>query len=282
MSTQDDRESALISSSTGTTDGHDLGSGDTVGTTLYRGGTVYSDADAFATAVLVSDGVIAWLGDEAGADVQSRQSDARQVDLGDTFLAPAFVDAVGGSGAGSDALARLGVVESWDEGGRQPYARVVRTDAELRALDPGTLACLDPTELVDVDLAALAATGLPLALGFATTADGGPWRRVQHALAGGLSARAGFVAHTRGAWRASARPDGHALGRLHIGAPATFAVWDAEELVTQAADARRSSWSLDSRAGVPPLPRLAPVDDAGWEPPRCLLAVRDGVVLHRA
>jgi len=255
------------------------------GTTLYRGGTVYSDADAFATAVLVADGVVAWLGDEAGADVQARQSDADEalvVDLDGAFLAPAFVDAVGGSGADTDELVRLGVVASWDEAGRHPQARVVRSATELDALDLGALACLDPTELVGVDLAAHAATGLPLALGFATTADGGPWRRVQHALAAGLSARAGFVAHTRGAWRASARPDGHALGRLHIGAPATFAVWDADELVSQAADARRSSWSLDSRAGVPPLPRLAPVDELGWQPPRCLLTVSDGVVLHRA
>lgn len=258
------------------------------GTTLYRGGTVYSDADAFATAVLVADGVVAWLGDEAGADVQARQGDqsnadgALVVDLDGAFLAPAFVDAVGGSGAGADELARLGVVASWDDAGRNPQARVIRSAAELDALDLGALACLDPSELAGVDLAAHAATGLPLALGFATTAEGGPWRRVQHALAGGLSARAGFVAHTRGAWRASARPDGHALGRLHIGAPATFAVWDADELVTQAADARRSSWSLDSRAGVPPLPRLAPVDDVGWQPPRCVLTVSDGVVLHRA
>ena len=146
------------------------------------------------------------------------------------------------------------------------------------ALAPGTVACLDPLELPEVDLAAFAAAGVPLALGLATP-QGGPWSRVQHALALGLSARAAFVAHTRGSWRASARPEGATLGRLHVGAAATFAVWEVEELVTQAASSQRSSWSLDARSGLPPLPRLAPIGDDSWQEPVCLLTVRDGARL---
>ena len=57
------------------------GLAEALGTTMYRGGTVYSDADAFATALLVTDGVVAWLGDEAGADVQARGADVDVVDL---------------------------------------------------------------------------------------------------------------------------------------------------------------------------------------------------------
>lgn len=252
---------------------------------LYRGGTVYSDAAPFATALLVSDGVVAWVGDDDGADVQVRTGAAlgREVvqhDLAGALLAPAFVDAVGTSGADETALAALGVVASLDGPGRSPQAAVVRSGAELDALAPGTVACLDPLELPDLDLAARAATGTPLALGFAADADAGPWRRLQHALALGLSARAAFVAHTRGAWRASARPDGMALGRLHVGASATFALWRADELVSQAADARRSAWSLDSRSGLPPLPRLGSLDDRSWEPPALLATVRDGVTVY--
>ncbi|PWD49711.1 hypothetical protein C8046_02320 [Serinibacter arcticus] len=250
--------------------------------TLYRAGTVHSDADPFATALLVSGGVIAWLGDEEGADVQARVGgdDLVVVDLAGALLAPGFVDAVGQAPvADPAALAAMGIAARLDETSRSPWARVVRSEAELDALAPGTVACLDPVGLGDVDLAARAAAGVPLALGLADDAAGGPWRRVQHALAAGLSARAAFVAHTRGAWRASSRPDGPTLGRLHVGSPATFAVWDADELVTQAADARRSAWSLDSRSGVPPLPRLGAVTDLTWEPPRCVSTVVDGVAI---
>jgi predicted amidohydrolase YtcJ len=56
--------------------------------TLYRGGRFYSAADPRATAMLVRDGRIAWLGadgDAPGADVT--------VDLAGALVTPAFVDA---------------------------------------------------------------------------------------------------------------------------------------------------------------------------------------------
>ncbi|WP_037606144.1 amidohydrolase [Streptacidiphilus rugosus] len=63
-----------------------------VRTILLRGGDVYSPADPFATAVLVQDGVVAWVGEEGAAESYAR--DARLVvDLDGALVTPAFVDA---------------------------------------------------------------------------------------------------------------------------------------------------------------------------------------------
>jgi predicted amidohydrolase YtcJ len=56
--------------------------------TLYRGGVLYCPADPSATALLVRDGRIAWLG--AGGDAPAAD---RVVDLGGALVTPAFVDA---------------------------------------------------------------------------------------------------------------------------------------------------------------------------------------------
>ena len=59
-------------------------------TTLYSRGRVRSPADPFATALLVEDGVVAWVGsDAAGAALHADVT----VDLADAWVAPAFVDA---------------------------------------------------------------------------------------------------------------------------------------------------------------------------------------------
>lgn len=55
---------------------------------LYRGGYVHSPADPHATALLVADGVISWLGAETEAPAAERV-----VDLDGTLVTPAFVDA---------------------------------------------------------------------------------------------------------------------------------------------------------------------------------------------
>jgi predicted amidohydrolase YtcJ len=57
-------------------------------TTLYKSGRIYSAADPTATAMLVRDGRIAWLGTDADAP-----SADVVVDLGDALVTPAFVDA---------------------------------------------------------------------------------------------------------------------------------------------------------------------------------------------
>ncbi|WP_426225936.1 amidohydrolase [Pseudarthrobacter sp. DSP2-3-2b1] len=85
-----------------------------------------------------------------------------------------------------------------------------------------------------------------------------------------ISARAAFLGHTRAGWRA-AKYHNPMAGQLVPGAPASFAVWDVEELMVQVADGRVQSWSTDPRARTPLLPAL----DTGTDP-ACLQTVRDG------
>jgi predicted amidohydrolase YtcJ len=85
-----------------------------------------------------------------------------------------------------------------------------------------------------------------------------------------ISARAAFLGHTRAGWRA-ARYRNPMAGQLVPGAPASFAVWDVEELMVQVSDGRVQSWSTDPRARTPLLPAL----DTGTDP-GCLQTVRDG------
>ncbi|MET1021184.1 MAG: amidohydrolase family protein [Arthrobacter sp.] len=102
-----------------------------------------------------------------------------------------------------------------------------------------------------------------------------PWASVRACLqhnnpAERISARAAFLGHTRAGWRA-ARYRNPMAGQLVPGAPASFAVWEVEELMVQVADDRVQSWSTDPRARTPLLPAL----DTGSEPV-CLQTVRDG------
>lgn len=88
-----------------------------------------------------------------------------------------------------------------------------------------------------------------------------------------ISARAAFLGHTRAGWRAARHPNPMA-GQLVPGAPASFAVWEVEELMVQVADGRVQSWSTDPRARTPLLPAL----DTGSDP-ACLQTVKDGAEL---
>ena len=79
-----------------------------------------------------------------------------------------------------------------------------------------------------------------------------PWASVRACLqhnnpAEQISARAAFLGHTRAGWRA-ARYRNPMAGQLVPGAPASFAVWEVEELMVQVADGRVQSWSTDPRA----------------------------------
>ncbi len=128
-------------------------------------------------------------------------------------------------------------------------------------------------------LGAMAAAGVVLAFGSdspVTPVD--PWGAVRAAVfhqvpEQRISARAAFAAHTRGAHRA-ALVDG--AGVLAPGAEATFAVWEAGDLVVQAADSRISAWSTDERSGTPGLPDLTP----GAPLPVCRTAVLRGRTVH--
>ncbi|MFI5508405.1 amidohydrolase [Mycobacterium sp. NPDC051804] len=127
--------------------------------------------------------------------------------------------------------------------------------------------------------ALLASQGVPLAFGSDSPVTSmNPWSTVRAAThhqthGSALSARAAFAAATRGAWRAAGVRDG-ATGTLVPGAPASYAVWEADELEVSAPTDAVQRWSTDSRSRVPALPRL---DDTL---PRCRQTVHRGVVIH--
>ena len=120
------------------------------------------------------------------------------------------------------------------------------------------------------------AAGVPICFGSDSPVTAlRPWSSVRACLqhsnpAEQISARAAFLGHTRAGWRA-ARYRNPMAGQLVPGAPASFAVWEVEELMVQVADGRVQSWSTDPRARTPLLPAL----DTGSDP-ACLLTVRDG------
>ena len=124
--------------------------------------------------------------------------------------------------------------------------------------------------------ASLYAAGVPICFGSDSPVTPlRPWASVRACLqhnnpAERISARAAFLGHTRAGWRA-ARYRNPMAGQLVPGAPASFAVWEVEELMVQVADGRVQSWSTDPRARTPLLPAL----DTGSEPV-CVQTVRDG------
>ncbi len=127
---------------------------------------------------------------------------------------------------------------------------------------------------------ALAAAGMPLAFGSdSPVTDIDPWATVRAATAhqsagAAVSARAAFSAATRGGWRAGGVRDG-VTGTLTVGAPASYAVWAADELEVAAPADTVQRWSTDPRSRVPALPALTP----GQPSPRCLQTVHRGSVL---
>lgn len=108
-----------------------------------------------------------------------------------------------------------------------------------------------------------------------------PWASVRAALSHHqpsqrISARAAFIGHTRAGWRAAGAQN-PMLGQLAPGAPASFAIWEVEELMVQVADERVQSWSTDPRARTPLLPALDTALD-----PRCQQTVHRGRELYSA
>lgn len=106
-------------------------------------------------------------------------------------------------------------------------------------------------------LTALARAGVPVTL---TTDAENPWQAVKDALEAKepshrTSARAAFLALTRGVWRAQ-RDAQPLAGQLAPGAEASLTMWDAESLMVQQAQGTGASWSTDPRARTPALPAL--------------------------
>ncbi len=209
------------------------------------GGHVYSPSEPFATAVLVQDQVVSWIGTDAGADVHVGDVDT-VVDLGGDLVAPGFVHlaeahpaAEGGFVHGERAdvpVADRWVAQAWENAATLPLAVVPRDPCRLRSR---------------------IAAGVPTALVPSHGMHNG-WEVVRAAVHGvstdeALSARAAFSALTRGAWRLLGQP---ARGVLEVGAEATFAQWTVTELLVETPDARISNWSTDPRAATPGLPPL--------------------------
>jgi predicted amidohydrolase YtcJ len=127
--------------------------------------------------------------------------------------------------------------------------------------------------------AMLASRGIPLAFGSDTpVTDMNPWATVRaatthHTPGSAVSARAAFAAATRGAWRACGVRDG-VTGTLVPGAPATYAIWEADGFDVSAPADAVQRWSTDPRSRVPVLPRL------DGDLPRCRQTVHRGHVLH--
>jgi predicted amidohydrolase YtcJ len=127
--------------------------------------------------------------------------------------------------------------------------------------------------------ALLASQGVPIAFGSDSPVTGlNPWATVRAATrhrtpGSAVSARAAFAAATRGAWRAGGTRDGVA-GTLVPGAPASYAVWEAEEFEVSAPADAVQRWSTDQRSRVPALPRL----DGSL--PRCRQTVHRGAAIH--
>lgn len=231
---------------------------------LYTGIFVYSTQDPEASALLVQDGTIAWIGPEDSA--LALHGDAERVVLDGCLVTPAFVDVLptaDGSAPGeawyADALTR-GVTEAVPG---------------LPGMRDGVLA-VAPAATPGTPYLELASAGTPLAFGSGDADHSDPWSWVRAAAHEGpeaqrISDRAAFLAATRGGHRLAGTSH---PGSLVTGAPATFVVWEPWDLTVRGQDERIQTWSTDPRARTPLLPDLAE------RAPRALRTVVDGVVVH--
>ena len=218
--------------------------------TLLVDGHIYAVSERFATALLVEDGLIAWIGTDAGAHVHMGEVDEVE-ELGGDLIAPGFVHLaeadppadggfVHGAPGGVPVADRWGT-DDWDAAANEPLAVVPADPCRLRSR---------------------IAAGVPTAL-VPGPGDTSGWQTVRAAVHGvapaeRISARAAFSALTRGAWRLLGRPE---QGVLAVGSEATFVQWAISDLVVETPDERISNWSTDPRSATPGLPPLGPHDD---------------------
>ena len=99
-----------------------------------------------------------------------------------------------------------------------------------------------------------------------------PWRAINaavnhHTSEHRISARAAFMAHTRGGWRAVKEDN---AGMITEGAPAHLAFWEVKDYDIKIPDDRIRSWSTDIRSGTPALPDLAS------HQPKCIATILNG------
>lgn len=215
--------------------------------TLLVNGQIYSLVENFATAILVEDGVIAWIGSEGGAEVHRAEVDA-VVDLAQGLVTPGFVNLASAelhpeAGFVHAEAAPIPIANGWDDqqwqtSAQQPVGVVPTPDCRLRSrIAAGVATALVPEH--------------PQTSGWETI------RAAVHLVPAQerLTARGAFSALTRGAWRLLGRPD---QGVLTVGAAATFVQWQPTDLVVESPDERISNWSTDPRSAIPGLPLLQP------------------------
>ncbi len=234
---------------------------------LLTGVVLYSTGAPEADALLVREGMIAWIGQADSAAVL--HPEARTVEATGCLVTPSFVDAAAtadGSApdpTGEKAAAALGITQrlpgpTGEREGMQVIAPVTET-APLRTLS---------------------GDGTPIAFGSAGAVEArDPWSWVRAAALEGdpaerLSDRAAFLAATRGGRRLAGEMH---PGDLRTGSPATFVVWEPWDLTVRSSAPRpRESWSTDPRSRTPLLPDL----DHGS--PRALLTVVNGALAYDA
>ncbi|MFI1916415.1 amidohydrolase [Nocardia sp. NPDC020380] len=244
-------------------------------------GTAYLDADAIAAHVLACT--------EAG------------IQTGFHVIGDAAMDAI--LTGFERAVIELGGPAIASRGHRLEHAEMIDADQIAKLAQWGVIASIQPgfdaawggpdgmyaTRLGPERAAtlnpfsAMAAAGISLAIGSdAPVTALNPWEAIRaaahHRTPGHrISPRAAFAAATRGAWRAGGVRDGVA-GTLVPGAPASYAVWEADDLVVAAAADTVQRWSTDPRSRVPGLPPVTP--DATL--PRCLRTIHRGATIHEA
>ncbi|WP_067821640.1 amidohydrolase [Nocardia inohanensis] len=249
----------------------------------------YADRDTTGTAYLDADAVTAHLLACTEAGIQT----------GFHVIGDAAMDAV--VTAFERVVAQVGGPAVAARGHRLEHAEMIDADQIARLARWGVIASVQPafdaawggpdgmyaTRLGAERAAtlnpfsAMAAAGISLAIGSdAPVTALSPWEAIRaaahHRTPGHqISPRAAFAAATRGAWRAGGVRDGMA-GTLVAGAPASYAVWEAADLVVAAASDTVQRWSTDPRSRVPGLPPLHP----GAPLPRCLRTVHRGVTIH--
>lgn len=130
------------------------------------------------------------------------------------------------------------------------------------------------------NFASLARAGVVLAFSSDAPVTGiDPWAAIRaavhhHQSRNAISARGAFSAATRGGWRAGGINDG-LHGNLVPGAPASYAIWDVDDLVVAGSHESVQRWSTDPRSRVPALPDVTPEAVL----PRCVATVHRGRVL---
>lgn len=219
---------------------------DAEGPVLYVGIVLYSTQDPEAQAMLVADGLIAWIGPEDTA--RRIHPEAQLVHAEGSLITPGFVD----SAPTADGT----------EPDRAWYERAARrgvTDAV-----PGPVGRRDGIEVIaPVDTAApyltLTSDGIPIAFGSAGQQQAqDPWSWVRAAALEGpteqrISVRAAFLAASRAGHRLAGRMH---PGSLNPGTEATFVVWEPWDLTVHGQDERIQTWSTDPRSRTPMLPDL--------------------------